>query len=120
MRGMRLLGERVTGRTMTGTEFMPGARPDGCEAPAGEAAVRHRRMMLRRWRVFAGIFLVYLAYALPDLWHHHTWPGRLFGIVLLLGFICLYLGPLPLAAFDARPGWAVRVFAGMCAVPAVY
>ena len=111
---------RPTGRTMTGTEFMPGGVPEGCVAPLGDAGARHQRMMLRRWRVFAGIFMVYLGYALPDLWQHHAWPGRIFGFVLLLAFCGLYLGPLPLAAFERRPGWSGRVFAGMTAIPLVY
>jgi two-component system, NarL family, sensor histidine kinase DesK len=113
-------GTSLVGRTMTGTEFMPDGTPQDCVAPVGDAGNRHRRMMLRRWRVFAAIFMVYLGYALPDLWQEHALPGRVFGILLLLGFSALYLGPLPLAAFERRPGWAPSVFAGMCAIPVVY
>ncbi len=117
----RLLNDGFgVGRSMTGTEFMPGGVPDGCVAPAGEAADRHERFMLRRWRVFAGLFMIYLGYALPPLWNDHGWAGRIGGVLLLLCFVALYIGPLPIAAFERRPGWAPRVFAGMCAIPTVY
>lgn len=101
-------------------ELLPGGAPDKCIAPNGEAAARHELMMLRRWRVFAGLFMIYLGYALPPLWNDHTWPGRIVGFLLLLAFVGIYIGPLPLAAFQRRPGWAPRVFAAMCAIPVVY
>jgi two-component system sensor histidine kinase DesK len=77
-------------------------------------------MMLRRWRVFAAIFLIYLGYALPDLWQGHAWPGRIAGLVLLAAFIGLYLGPLPLAAFGSSPAWKLRVLAAMTGVAVLY
>jgi two-component system sensor histidine kinase DesK len=108
------------GRALNRRQFLPGADSDSCVAADGDAGARHEQMMLRRWRVFAALFLIYLGYALPPLWTDHSWPGRLFGFALLLTFVGLYLGPLPLAAFGHRPTWAPRVFAAMCAVPAVY
>src|SRR3954466_16339388 len=92
----------------------PGRRDETCVAPA----TPFPRAMQRRWRVFAGIFLVYLGYALPDLWNTHAWPGRVAGIVLLLAFVGTYLGPLPVAAFGSRPSWRPWVVAVMVAIPA--
>jgi two-component system sensor histidine kinase DesK len=113
------LGDGLGAGRAGAAKLLPGA-PDGCAAPTGEAAAHHERMMLRRWRVFAGLFMIYLGYALPSLWDDHGWAGRIGGLVLLLAFVALYIGPLPLAAFQRRPGWAPRVFAGMCAIPTVY
>jgi two-component system sensor histidine kinase DesK len=88
-------------------------------AAADQPSDRHLAMMLRRWRVFAGIFLIYLGYALPDLWKH-TWPVRIAGLVFLLAFIGIYLGLLPLAAFGPRRRWAPRVLVAMTGIMVAY
>ena len=88
------------------------AQADGCDPvwPAvghmspqllGEA----RAMQLqgvRRWRTFAGIFLIYVVYALPDLFDRSV-AQIVIGLILMLGFIALYLGPLPHGIFNADP-----------------
>ena len=69
---------------------------------------------VRRWRTFAGIFLIYLVYALPDLFDRSV-PQIVAGLILMLGFIGVYLGPLPHAIFNADPAarrwvpWAMTV-----------
>src|SRR4051794_29051674 len=90
-----------------------------CVAAAEQPSNRHLTMMLRRWRVFAAIFLIYLGYALPDLWKH-TWPVRVAGLVLLLAFVGIYLGLLPLAAFGPRRRWAPQVLVAMTGIMVAY
>ncbi len=115
-----MTGDGMTGDGMSGNGMTGNRAPEACVPSSGQAVHRHERMLMRRWRVFAGLFLVYLGYALPPLWNDHGWAGRAWGVALLLAFIVLYLWPLPMAAFERRPAWAPRVFAGMCAIPAVY
>lgn len=57
---------------------------------------------IRRWRTFAGIFLIYIVYALPDLFDRSV-PQIVVGLILMLGFIAIYLGPLPHGIFNADP-----------------
>ncbi len=62
------------------------------------------RRQMARFRLFAAVFLVYLAYALADL--RGSSPGLLLLAVALLAlFVALYLGPLPVGAFLGVP-WA--------------
>jgi two-component system sensor histidine kinase DesK len=75
---------------------------------------------VNRWRVIAGIFLVYLGYALPDLWSRHGWGMRIVGCLLLAAFVAVYLGALPVAAFGRRHEWARPVLGAMVAIPVVY
>lgn len=56
---------------------------------------------VRRWRTFAGIFLIYIVYALPDLFDKSV-PQIVVGLILMLAFIGLYLGPLPHGIFAAN------------------
>ena len=56
---------------------------------------------IRRWRTFAGVFLIYIVYALPDLFDRSV-PQIVIGLILLLAFIGLYLGPLPHGIFAAN------------------
>jgi two-component system sensor histidine kinase DesK len=71
---------------------------------------------VRRWRTFAGVFLIYVVYALPDLFDRSV-PEIVIGLLLMLGFIGLYLGPLPHGIFNADPmarhwvPWAMTVLA---------
>lgn len=95
------------------TDRLPrAALPPGDE---GEQA----RLYLRRFRLFASVFLVYLAYAFDGLSTDD--PGRLvLACVLLAVFVLLYLGPLPLGAFlDVRAG-RVPVLLAMVAVMAAH
>lgn len=71
---------------------------------------------VRRWRTFAGIFLIYLVYALPDLFDRSV-LDIVIGLILMLGFVAIYLGPLPHGIFNADPvarrwaPWAMTVIA---------
>ena len=56
---------------------------------------------VRRWRTFAGIFLIYIVYAIPDL-SDQSVPQIVIGVILMLAFIGLYLGPLPHGIFGAN------------------
>jgi two-component system sensor histidine kinase DesK len=56
---------------------------------------------VRRWRTFAGIFLIYIVYAIPDL-SDKSVPQIVIGVILMLAFIGLYLGPLPHGIFGAN------------------
>jgi two-component system sensor histidine kinase DesK len=56
---------------------------------------------VRRWRTFAGIFLIYIVYAIPDLTDQSV-PQIVIGVILMLAFIGLYLGPLPHGIFGAN------------------
>jgi two-component system sensor histidine kinase DesK len=56
---------------------------------------------VRRWRTFAGIFLIYVVYALPDLFDRSV-AQIVIGLILLLAFMVLYLGPLPHGIFGAN------------------
>jgi two-component system sensor histidine kinase DesK len=96
-------------------------RDESCDAaPYAPEATELRARMRRRWRMFAGIFLVYLGYALPDLWEHQGWPGRIGGLALLGGFVALYLGPLPVVAFAPRSRQRLWVLAAMFGLTAVH
>ena len=53
---------------------------------------------VRRWRLFASVFLVYLAYAVPDLLDE-AWPVVLLGAALMVAFVGCYLGGVPLGLF---------------------
>lgn len=78
-----------------------------------------RDLGLRRFRMFASIFLVYLGYAIVDLDGDPVWKQALGG-VLIAGFVALYLGPLPHALFMCRNDLKLPVLMGMVAITAVY
>jgi two-component system, NarL family, sensor histidine kinase DesK len=73
---------------------------------------------VRRWRTFAGIFLIYIVYALPDLFDRSV-PQIVVGLILMLAFIAIYLGPLPHGIFNADPAarrwvpWAMTGLTGL-------
>lgn len=77
------------------------------------------RLGLRRFRLFAGVFLVYLGYAFDGL--QDASPLRLAAAVLLvLVFVALYLGPLPLGLFLDLPAGKLPVLAAMSLVTVLY
>lgn len=82
--------------------------------------VEGRRRGVRRWRLFAGVFLVYLGYAVPDLLQHHSVPTIAAGLVLIASFVGLYLGPLPLGMFGRNRRAARWVPLGMTAITVAY
>lgn len=82
--------------------------------------VEGRRRGVQRWRLIAGVFLVYLGYAVPDLFSHHSVPTIAAGLVLMAGFVGLYLGPLPLGMFGRNSPAARWVPLGMTAVTVAY
>ncbi len=84
--------------------------------PGGEA---ERQLGLRRWRIFASVFLVYLGYALPDLFAQRPAVVAV-GLGLMVAFVGLYLGPLPARAWGDRRAPAVRMLTAMAALMAVY
>jgi two-component system sensor histidine kinase DesK len=102
----------------TGTGRAETCLPTG--VPAGEFTGRPLTSWLRRWRLIAAIFLIYLGYALPELWSHHGWPLRVVGGLLLAAFVGVYLGLLPVAAFGSRPEWGRPVIGAMVAIAVVY
>jgi two-component system sensor histidine kinase DesK len=74
---------------------------------------------VRRWRTFAGIFLIYIVYALPDLFDRSV-PQIVVGLILLLSFTALYIGPLPRGIFGADPAARRWVPWAMTALAALY
>jgi two-component system, NarL family, sensor histidine kinase DesK len=102
---------------------VPPAHPDHPERPEGSrervrrgwAALRagedsafrvagsaeERRGFIVRWRLFAGIFLVYLAAPVVELWRHDAIYQRIVGVGLLAAFVVLYLAVVPAIAFGS-------------------
>ncbi|MCU1345063.1 MAG: integral rane sensor signal transduction histidine kinase [Acidimicrobiia bacterium] len=58
-------------------------------AAAQDSAVRRRGQ--DRWRVFAGIFLIYLGYAVQDLFAHHGPAAVVGGLVVMAVFVAAYM-----------------------------
>ena len=83
------------------------------------ADVRAMKMHgVRRWRTFAGIFLIYIGYALPDLFDRSV-PSIVAGAVLLVAFVAVYLGPLPRGIFGVDPPvvrWVPWAMSGLAAL----
>lgn len=115
---LRSLQQRLRGaNAVHGDQAWPGV---GRMSPTllGEA----RAMQLqgvRRWRTFAGIFLIYLVYALPDLFDRSV-PQIVVGLILMAAFIGVYLGPLPHGIFNANPAARRWVPWAMTALAALY
>lgn len=96
----------------------PAAGPHA-ELPDPERSAHQAAIGLRRWRTIAGAFLVYLAYTLPELFEQSTLVITV-GLVLMVAFAWLYLGPLPPAAWGDQQGRALAAVGGMAALAAVY
>jgi two-component system sensor histidine kinase DesK len=85
-----------------------------------EFAANERRHFERRWGFFAGIFLVYLVYALVDLWQHHSIAQRVLGLVLIALFSFEYVVVVPRGAFGGPVKYRVRAIAGMVLIVVLY
>jgi two-component system, NarL family, sensor histidine kinase DesK len=131
-----MTGDLVSARTSpeSAAPAVPAAGGPESGIPAGgRAAVWHwlttnpvganpegRRLGARRWRRSSGVFLIYLAYSVPDLWSS-AGPMKLAGGLLLLAvFVFLYLGPLPVAMFRGPWRYQLLVLAGMPTIMIVY
>ncbi len=88
-------------------------------APA-EFETNERRDFERRWGFFAGIFLVYLLYALVDLWQHHSIAQRVLGVVLIALFSFEYVVVVPQGAFGGPVKYRVRAIGGMVFITVLY
>ena len=88
-------------------------------APA-EFETNERREFERRWGFFAGIFLVYLLYALVDLWQHHSIAQRVLGVVLIALFSFEYVVVVPQGAFGGPVKYRVRAIGGMVFITVLY
>jgi two-component system sensor histidine kinase DesK len=86
----------------------------------GPAPTAGRDQALGQWRRGAGIFLIYLGYALVDLVQHQSAPRIALGAVLTVAFVWLYLVVGPRAANGGDQRRALSVLAGMAAVIAIY
>ena len=94
------------------------AGEDGAFRVAGSA--EERRGFIVRWRLFAGIFLVYLVAPVVELWRHDAIYQRIVGVGLLAAFVVLYLAVVPAIAFGSdRRRRAVTAIA-MTVVVVVY
>lgn len=75
-------------------------RVTGSASAATEASIQ--RGVAFRIRVSGGAFLVYLAYALGDLWKvPHSTSQKVVGVALVAVFVAVYLGPF--AAWSGHP-----------------
>ncbi|WP_261564886.1 sensor histidine kinase [Frankia gtarii] len=74
-----------------------------------------------RWRRIAGVFLIYLGYAVSDMFALHDGNGVVvFGFAVLAAFSLLYLWGVPLIAFRGRRELRVPVLVAMAACIAAY
>ncbi|WP_261558072.1 sensor histidine kinase [Frankia tisae] len=74
-----------------------------------------------RWRRVASVFLIYLGYAVSDMFALHDGVGVIvFGFGVLVAFSLLYLWAIPLIAFHGRRELRVPVLVAMAACIAAY
>jgi two-component system sensor histidine kinase DesK len=74
-----------------------------------------------RWRRVSGVFLIYLGYAVSDMFALHDGAGVVvFGCAVLVGFSLLYLWAVPLVALRGRRELRGPLLLGMAACIAVY
>jgi two-component system sensor histidine kinase DesK len=120
----------------SGPEERPSADRPGGERPderSGAAAVwrwltsnplgrgvEGRQMRARRWRITSGIFLVYLAYSVTDLWQTSSPAMFALGLAVLVVFVWLYVWLLPLAALGGPERYRLTVLGGMLVIMAAY
>jgi len=119
----------------------PGGERPGGERPGGERpdersgaaavwrwltsnplgrGVEGRQMRARRWRITSGIFLVYLAYSVTDLWQTSSPAMFALGLAVLVVFVWLYVWLLPLAALGGPERYRLTVLGGMLVIMAAY
>ena len=84
------------------------------------ASEEGRQYGVRRWRIGAGVFLVYLAYPIVDLFQHKSAPTIVLGLALIVLFTALYMTVVPRAAFQPDAWLAARTALLMVAIAAVY
>ncbi len=90
-----------------------------CEPVIGESE-EGRQHGMRRWRWGAGVFLIYLAYPVIDLFQHKSWPVILLGLALIALFIALYLTIVPRTSFQPDAWLSARTAALMLAIAVAY
>ncbi len=98
-----------------------GPRGLGLRRHPGEPVLNEaaRQDFTRTWRRFAGVFLAFLLQPLVGL-VHEGWPARVVGVVLLAGFVYLYLGEAPKAVFGGARRDVVLALGGMTAIAVAY
>lgn len=94
--------------------------PECTQVAPSPFGAKERREFEVRWGFFAGIFLVYLVYALVDLWQHHSIPQRVLGVVLIALFSFDYVVLVPRGAFGGPVKYRVRAVSGMVVITILY
>ncbi len=94
------------------------AGEDSAFRVAGSA--EERRGFIVRWRLFAGIFLVYLVAPVVELWRHDAIDQRIVGVGLLAAFVVLYLAVVPAIAFGSGRRWRAVTAVAMTVIVVVY
>ncbi|WP_054568154.1 sensor histidine kinase [Frankia sp. R43] len=111
----------VTG--VRGDRDLPGALVAWLLRPTltGERRADEAGMNAARWRRSAGVFLIYLAYAVVDMARLNEGPATMaYGFVILAVFIYLYIGLLPQVLFGDRERHRLTVMIGMTACVVCY
>ncbi|EFC81141.1 two component transcriptional regulator, LuxR family [Parafrankia sp. EUN1f] len=106
-----------------GDRDLPGALVAWLMRPTltGERRADEAGMNAARWRRSAGVFLIYLAYAVVDMARLHDGPATMaYGFVILAVFICLYLSLLPQVLFGDQERHRLTVMLGMTACVVCY
>ena len=89
-------------------------------APVYGESEEGRHEGLRRWRWGAGVFLIYLAYPVIDLFQHKSAPIIVLGLALIALFISLYLTIVPRMSFQPDARLARRTALLMVGISVVY
>jgi two-component system sensor histidine kinase DesK len=85
-----------------------------------ELNLEGRRKGMNRWRGFAGVFLIYLVYALIDLFQRNSPLVIVVGLLMLAAFVYLYLYALPLGMYGGNPILARNVPILMSMITVLY
>jgi two-component system sensor histidine kinase DesK len=88
--------------------------------PIGATHAAQQHHSVAGWRRGAGVFLIYLVYAIGDLVSNHTWPTIVLGFALMAAFVWLYLDSAPRAAIAKDRRHTLLALIGMPLVTAVY
>jgi two-component system sensor histidine kinase DesK len=99
---------------------LPPADASRLWAPGMSVPPARRDHAVAQWRRGAGIFTVYLAYAVVDLAQHHTWPAVVVGLTFTAAFLWLYLGIGPTVAIRGDRRGSLLVLTAMVGVIAAY
>jgi two-component system, NarL family, sensor histidine kinase DesK len=83
------------------------------------AMPRDDGVSMSRWRIFASVFLIYLAYAVVDLWTRPIWQ-RPVGLALMGAFVVLYLAVVPRVMTAPSPRRSLATLGVMFGIVAVY